>query len=285
MSKIHESKEKYYLTFYGINDENAPDIVFVITNAGTTNYTSVPTITITPATATLGTGMKATCTIAAGKITSVILLNKGYGYAGGLLNVAVAGGGGAGGTITATQFYNKGYSKTLENLTAFDNCKRYRFNLSGLYSNIRLGLNSKVAIDYVAVPRSNYATTTTFKYVRLCGISDNVYDTERKGNNNPIIHINKANNLLTDITFFKESRAFRVAPDFLSKGYIEFETGVLMTADLTAHIRFFDQDFVVSIVVYEEDFEDSNDNLIAPPAQNQPPNKYFNNFYPNYNNT
>ena len=58
-----------------------------------------------------------------------------------------------------------------------------------------------------------------------------------------------------------------------------------MTADLTAHIRFFDQDFVVSIVVYEEDFEDSNDNLIAPPAQNQPPNKYFNNFYPNYNNT
>ena len=142
-----------------------------------------------------------------------------------------------------------------------------------------------VIFDYVAVPRSNYATTTTFKYVRLCGVSDNVYDTERKGNNNPIIHINKANNLLTDITYFKESRAFRVAPDFLSKGYIEFETGVLMTADLTANIRFFDQDFVVSIVVYEEDFEDSNDNLIAPPAQNQPPNKYFNNFYPNYNNT
>jgi len=37
MSKIHESKEKYYLTFYGINDENAPDIVFAITNQGTTN--------------------------------------------------------------------------------------------------------------------------------------------------------------------------------------------------------------------------------------------------------
>ncbi len=45
-----------------------------------------------------------------------------------------------------------------------------------------------------------------------------------------------------------------------------------MTAELTANIRFFDQDFVVSIVVYEEDFEDSNDNLLAPPAQNQPPN-------------
>ena len=58
-----------------------------------------------------------------------------------------------------------------------------------------------------------------------------------------------------------------------------------MTADLTANIRFFDQDFVVSIVVYEEDFEQSNDNLLAPPVQNEPPNKYFNNYYPNYNNT
>ncbi len=90
---------------------------------------------------------------------------------------------------------------------------------------------------------------------------------------------------MTDIAFLKESRVFRVAPDFLSKGYIEFETGVLMTADLTANIRYFDHDFVVSIVVYEDDFVESKDDLLAPPAPNQPPNKYFNNYYPNYNNT
>ena len=53
-----------------------------------------------------------------------------------------------------------------------------------------------------------------------------------------------------------------------------------MTADLTANIRFFGQDFVVSIVVYEEDFEQSNDNLLAPPVQKEPPNKYFNNIIP-----
>ena len=284
MSRYSHTKEKYYLTFYGIYDENAPDVVFIISNPGTTNYTSVPTITITPATANAGTGMKATCTLTAGKITSVILLNKGYGYAGGLLNVAVAGGGGAGAVITASLVY-KGYAKTLENLTVFENSKKYRFNLSGQYSNIVLGLNAKVAIDYVSIPRNNYSITTTFKYVRICGVSDNVYDTERKGNNNPIIHINKASNLLTDITFFKESRTFRVPPDFLSKGYIEFETGVQCASDITSFMRFFDQDFVVSIVVYEEDFEDSNDTMTAPPVQNQPPNKYFNNFYPNYNNT
>ena len=32
MSKIYETKEEYYLTFYGIHDENTPDIVFAITN-------------------------------------------------------------------------------------------------------------------------------------------------------------------------------------------------------------------------------------------------------------
>jgi hypothetical protein len=39
------------------------------------------------------------------------------------------------------------------------------------------------------------------------------------------------------------------------------------------------------LLVYEDDFEDSNDTITAPPVPNQPPNKYFNNYYPNYNNT
>ena len=54
---------------------------------------------------------------------------------------------------------------------------------------------------------------------------------------------------------------------------------------ITSNVRFFDSDFAASIVVYEEDFEDSNDTLLAPPVQREPPNKYFNNYSPNYNNT
>ena len=284
MSRYSKTKEEYYLTFYGHHDSNEPDIVFAITNGGTTNYTSTPTITITPAISNLGTGMRATCTLTAGKITSVILLDKGVGYAGGTLTVAIAGGGGAGAVITATYVY-KGYSKTFENPTVFDNCKKYRFSLNNLYNNVILGLNAKVAIDSMSIPRSNYAITTTFKYVRLCGITDNVYDSERKVNNDPIIHINKANNLYNEIIFHKSSKRFRVPPNYLSKGYIEFATGVVVTAPLTAHIRFYDADFVISIIVFEDDFEESNDNLLAPPVQKEPPNKYFNNYYPNYNNT
>jgi hypothetical protein len=148
-----------------------------------------------------------------------------------------------------------------------------------------LSWTAKVAIDSMAVPRSNYATTTTFKYVRLNGVTDNVYDSERKGNNDPIIHINKANNLYNEIIFHKSSKRFRVPSNYLSKGYVEFETGLIVSAPLTAHVRFYDADFVVSIIVFEDDFEESNDNLLAPPVQKEPPNKYFNNFYPNYNNT
>jgi len=285
MSRYSKTKEEYYLTFYGHHDSNEPDILFTITNPGTTNYTSIPTIAITTGVTNLGIGMRVTCTLAAGKINSVILLDKGVGYAGGTLTATVSGGGGAGATITAVFVYNKGYSRTSENTSVFDNCKKYRFSLNNLYNNVILGLNTKVAIDSMAVPRSNYATTTTFKYVRLNGVTDNVYDSERKGNNDPIIHINKANNLYNEITFHKSSKRFRVPSNYLSKGYVEFETGLIVSAPLTAHVRFYDADFVVSIIVFEDDFEESNDNLLAPPVQKEPPNKYFNNFYPNYNNT
>ena len=130
MSRYSKTKENYLLTFYGIHDENAPDVLFAITNQGTTNYTSVPTITITPTPSTLGVGMRATCTLTAGKVTSITLLNKGYGYAGATsLTVAFSGGGGSGAAVTAT-LVHKGYSRTIDNLTSFENSKRYRFNLN-----------------------------------------------------------------------------------------------------------------------------------------------------------
>ena len=86
--------------------------------------------------------------MAAGKINSVVLLDKGVGYAGGTLTVAVTvAGGGGGATLTAVFIYNKGNTKTSENTTAFDNGKRYSYNLNNLYSNTLLGFDAKIAID------------------------------------------------------------------------------------------------------------------------------------------
>ncbi len=78
-----------------------------------------------------------------------------------------------------------------------------------------------------------------------------------------------------------------MAPTFLSKKkcYIEFEVSIQVSSIISANIRFVDADFAVSIVVYGEDFEDSNDHSLAPPVPRDPQNKYFNNCFPNYNNT
>ena len=251
MSRYSKTKEKYLLTFYGIHDENAPDVLFAITNQGTSNYTSVPTITITPTPAAAGVGMKVTCILTAGKVTSIVLLNKGYGYSKATsLALAFSGGGGAGAVATAT-LVHKGYSRTIDNLTTFDNCKRYRFNLNNSFSNVQLGLNSVVVVDSISTPATVTAIADSFRYVRICDISDNVYDTERKGNNNSIVLISKNVNSYTDFSFLKNSKKFRIPPNFLSKGYIEFEVALQVSSIIAAHVRFVDSDFAVSLVVYE----------------------------------
>jgi hypothetical protein len=219
MSRYSKTKEKYLLTFYGIHDEFSPDVVFNITNQGKTNYTSPPAITITPTPATVGIGMRATCTITAGKVTSITLLSKGYGYAGATsLAVAFAGGGGAGVVATAT-LVHKGYSRTIDNLTTFENCKRYRFNLNNYFKTVQLGLNYSVLIDSIAVPGLATAVNDPSKHVPICDISYNAFDTERKDTNNPIIHISKTVDTFVDTPFLKNSKKFRIPSNFLSKVY------------------------------------------------------------------
>ncbi len=76
-----------------------------------------------------------------------------------------------------------------------------RFNINNHFSNVKLGLNAVVVIDSISTPGLAVAVNDPLKYVRICGIFDNVYDTERKGSNNPIIHINKTADTSTDIPF------------------------------------------------------------------------------------
>ncbi len=127
--KYSKTKESHLWTFYGIHDTNAPAVLFWITNQGTTNYTSIQTITITPtpATAAWGVGMAATCTLTAGKVTSITLLNKGDGYVGATsLALVFSNGVGAGVVATATLVY-KGHSKTIDNLTLLRIAKKIQY--------------------------------------------------------------------------------------------------------------------------------------------------------------
>ncbi len=56
-----------------MHDDNAPDDLFAIINQGTPNYTLAPTMAITPTPATAGVRMQATCTLTAGKVTSITI--------------------------------------------------------------------------------------------------------------------------------------------------------------------------------------------------------------------
>ena len=74
--------------------------------------------------------------------------------------------------------------------------------------------------------RNNYyniTATPTAKFIRLIGTCDDVYDTELGNNNNPIILCTMETNKLYENNMSKNSKSYRVAPDFLRKGYIEFD--------------------------------------------------------------
>ena len=75
-----------------------------------------------------------------------------------------------------------------------------------MFSNVQLGLNSVVVVDSVSIPALVTAVAGPFKSLRICDISDNVYDTERKDNNNAIVFISKSVNTFTDFPFLKNSK-------------------------------------------------------------------------------
>ena len=198
MKQYSKVKNQYNLTFRGLDDAYSPDFIFAITNQGA-GYTSPPTLTITGT--TRGIGATATCTITAGKITSVKLTNKGYGFNNTAVTVALAGGGfTTAGTITAV-LSTSAYSKTIKNLGPYKNSKRYRFNLIGAFNNIQLSENAKVTIESVMVPSNNIAASGCSTFVRLRDTSDYIFDSEQGINNNPIILFTN-NTLANTLSFY-----------------------------------------------------------------------------------
>jgi len=218
MKQYSKVQNQYNITFEGFDDVFSPDILFTITNQGA-GYTSPPTLIITGTTRELGA--TATCTIAAGKITSVKLTNKGYGFSNTAVTVALAGGGfTTAGTITAV-LSTSAYSKTSKNLGPGKNSKRYRFNLNGAFNNVQLSESAKVTIVSVMVPSSNIAASLSSTFVRLRDTNDNVYDSEQGMNNNPIIlYTNStiAKTISFNTATMKDTKSFRVPRNFLLKG-------------------------------------------------------------------
>ena len=213
-------------------------------------------------------------TLTGGYISSVRLTNKGYGYISGTLTVTINNGGGTGGSILAVFNYNK-YSNSFKNTTLYKNSKRFKFNLNGVFNNEQLGNNAKVSIESIFVPSNNITATPTATFIRLIGTCDDIYDTELGNNNNPIILCTMETNKLYENNMSKNSKSYRVAPDFLRKGYIEFDLYLESLYDFTKDVIFDENNFMVSMLVYEEEFEKSTDLITAPQVVNEQQFKLF----------
>ena len=253
-----------------------PYIIFIPqpANVPTINATAIASIS-----SSVGIGASATCTILGGVVNTVTLNTKGkYYYTLPIITVG-AGGGGAGCIITPSIKFN-GMSRTYDNPTIYNNCKRYRFDLKGAFNNVILGENAMVSIENVYIPNIYFDVQDTQKIVRILGVSDQIFDSERGMNNDPIIYYINTDNILMENTSLKKS--FRVPRHFLSKGYIEFELSVDLPSTATGDLALSDNNFMATITVYEEDYEPSIDMTLAPEYHSQK-----NTFKPflNYNNT
>ncbi len=97
----------------------------------------------------------------------------------------------------------KVYTQAVSNKIAKEWGTRHANTLNNLFSTVQLGLNAVVVVDSVSIPALVTAVADPFKYVRICDISDNVYDTERKDNNNATVLISKSVNTFTDFPVLK----------------------------------------------------------------------------------
>jgi hypothetical protein len=175
------------------------------------------------------------------------------------------------------------YSKSFKNTTQHNNNKRFRFNLNGNFNHVQLGNNAKVSIESVFVPSNNLNHDNYPTIIRLRETMDDIYDTELGLNNHPIIIYTKIVDTIYETVSSKQTKCFKISRDFLNKGYIEFDLYV-EDPTLNHDIEFVVNNFMVSLVIFEEDFEETKDLINAPQVVNNPPQKLLNNFYPNYNN-
>ena len=158
---------------------------------------------------------------------------------------------------------NLGLGKTCDNNTANQNLKKFKFNLKNNFNNIILGDNARVTVESIYIPNLINIALDTQIYVRICGVNDFIFDTERGLNNSPIIYSLVTDNLLLENSVIKASKSFVIPRDFLSKNYIEFEISVDPNG-CNGDLNTGDNNFMASIIVYEEEFQQTEDINLAP---------------------
>lgn len=227
---------------------------------GGSGFISAPTLVFS------GTGYAtAEATITNGIITGVTLpISSGVNLFTGIPTVSVYGGGLQTATITLNPYniITGGYSP-------YKNTKRLRFDLNQELQAIKLADNAQIYLEYVRMPALS-TSSTCFKNLRLVGASNiNIFDPIQGTTGNPILFTCESGNTATSYTVSSiDYNRLPIPPNFLNKGYIEFEMETILNANTAIFTAAQLNEFIVKLVIYEPDNEITQDNNLGPEYTN-----------------
>ena len=228
---------------------------FTITNGGN-NFTSPPTIVLS------GTGYTTTtCTLTNGVITAIAVPATNNSFTG-VPTVSVSGGGLPTGTFNLNP-----YTITVGGFSPYQNIKRLRFDLSQEFQSIKIANGAVIFLEFIRMPALT-GISTCYKNLRVIGAQNiTVYDSTQGTTGNPILFTCEGGNTATNY-FLSNTEYSRlpVPPNFLNRGYIEFELDTVLTAanNSTVYTAAQLNDLIIKIVIAEPDLSKTQDNNLAP---------------------
>ena len=233
---------------------------FTITNGGYVGcFSSAPTIVLS------GTGYATcTCTINGnGQINAINLpVATGNNLFTGVPTVSVLGGG----LPTTTATLNP-YNITTGGYSLYQNIKRLRFDINQEFQSIRIANGAVMFLEFIRMPALTNISTC-YKNLRVIGAQNiTVFDSTQGTTGNPILFTCEGGNTATNY-FLSNTEYSRlpVPPNFLNRGYIEFELDTVLTAVNNGTVYTVAQlnDLIIKIVIAEPDLTETQDNNLAP---------------------
>jgi hypothetical protein len=231
---------------------------FTITNGGYTNcFSSQPTIVISGG----GGYATTTCTLTNGVITAITLpITGGINSFTSIPTVSVYGGG-----LPTTLSVLNPYNIITGAYSPYQNTKRLRFDLNQELQALRLSDNAELYLEYVRMPALS-VNSTCFKNLRLIGASNiNTFDSIQGSTGNPILFSCESGNVATNyIIASTDYSRLNIPPNFLNKGYIEFEMETILSANTVIFTAAQLNELIIRLVIEEPNNEKTQDNNLGP---------------------
>ena len=230
---------------------------FTITNGGYAGcFSYAPAIIITGG----GGYALTTSTLTNGAITAIALPTVNYFTS--QPTVSIYGGV----TATVTAVLNP-YNITVGGYSLYQNIKRLRFDLNQEFQPIRLANGAVIFLEFIRMPALTNISTC-YKNLRVIGAQNiNVFDSTQGTIGNPILFTCEGGN--TAVNYFLSNTEYSrlpVPPNFLNRGYIEFELDTVLTAANNGNVYTAAQlnDLIIKVVIAEPDLAQTQDNNLAP---------------------